>query len=296
MTPASYDKAPLPVSARSLTVDLLSTMPPRHPVPVGALVRAGALFGIGENSMRVSLARLRARGTVESNGRGLYRLSRVALRVNREVRSWSTVEANVTRWDGSWIAVETSGLPRRSARVRERAFRLLGLEALTPALRVRPNNLIGGVEDCRARLSALGCTPTPVVFQLSELDDGTLERARGLWNVGQLESHYAETRRCLAASAERLPTLARDAAMAESFRVGGAAVRQIALDPLLPDSIVDVAARRAMIDEMRAYDRLGRDAWKQWAGASVELESSPVDRGGFDASQGARAAPVPEVA
>lgn len=294
MTPAPYDKAPLPVSARSLIVDLLSTMPPRHPVPVGALVRAGALFGIGENSMRVSLARLRARGTVESDRRGLYRLSRAALPVNREVRSWSTVEDGVTPWDGSWIAVETSSLPRRSARVRERAFRLLGLEALTPALRVRPNNLVGGVEGCRERLDALGYAPTAVVFQLAELDDGTLERACDLWNVGQLESDYAETRQRLEASAERLPSLTREAAMAESFQVGGAAVRLIALDPLLPDAIVDVAARRAMIEQMRAYDRIGRDAWKQWAGASVELESSPVDRGGFDVSHGGR--PLPEVA
>lgn len=294
MTTALSHQAPLPVSARSLAVDLLSTMPPHHPVPVGALVRAGALFGIGENSMRVSLARLRARGTVESDARGLYRLSRAALAVNREVRSWSTIEDGVTSWDGSWIAVETGRLPRRNARVHERAFRLLGLQALTPALRVRPNNLEGGVEGCRARLVALGYSPAPVVFRLSELDDELQERARSLWNVRRLEADYAETRQRLAASAERLPSLTREAAMAESFQVGGAAVRLIALDPLLPDSIVDAAARRAMIDEMRAYDRIGRDAWKQWAGASVELESSPVDRGGFDAATGAR--PVPEVA
>jgi phenylacetic acid degradation operon negative regulatory protein len=294
VTPNLYDDAGLPVSARSLTIDLLSTMPPRHPVPVGALVRAGALFGIGENSMRVNLARLRARGTVESDARGFYRLSRAALAVNREVRAWSTVEDGVMAWDGSWIAVETSRLPRRNARERERAFRLLGMEALTPALRVRPNNLVGGVTDCRERLGALGFAPTATVFRLDELDGETLERACALWDVRRLESDYAETRRRLAASAERLPSLTGDAAMAESFRVGGAAVRLIALDPLLPDAIVDVAARRAMIDEMRAYDRIGRDAWKQWAGESVDLESSPVDRGGFNAAAGAR--PVSEVA
>ena len=53
--------------------------------------------------------------------------------------------------------------------------------------------------------------------------------------------------------------------MAESFRVGGDAVRQIVLDPLLPDPIVDVDARRALVAAMRRYDRIGRSCWKAWA-------------------------------
>lgn len=295
-----YEKELPPVSARSLAVDLLSTLPPRYSVPVGALVGAGALFGIGENSMRVSLARLRARGTVESDGRGLYRLSRAALPVNREVRAWSRLEDGVTAWDGSWIGVETGSLSRslsrdgrrgrRAARARERAFRLLGLEALTPALRVRPDNLVGGVAACRARLEALGCAPGPSVFRLSELDEELLRRARGLWDVEAIEAGYAETLRRLRESAERLPQLTAEAAMAESFRVGGEAVRRIVLDPRLPGEIVDVGARRAMIDAMRTYDRLGRAAWRRWAGEAVELEGSPIDSGGVEASPVAGAA------
>jgi len=101
------------VSAKSLVIDLLSTMPPHHPVAVAALVRAAAVFGIGENAMRVTLARLRSRGMVESDQRGLYRLSRAALPVNREVRTWSTIETNVLSWDGSFIGIDTSGLSSR---------------------------------------------------------------------------------------------------------------------------------------------------------------------------------------
>lgn len=290
MDPALYEKEMPPVTARSLAVDLLSTLPPRYSVPVGALVRAGALFGIGENSMRVSLARLRARGTVESDARGLYRLSRTALPVNREVRAWSRVEESIAPWDGSWIGVETTGLPRRGARVRERAFRLLGLEPLTPALRVRPANLAGGVASFRARLEALGCEPAPAVFLLSELDDALVRRARSLWDVAALEAGYAETLRRLGESTARLPELSTEAAMAESFRVGGEAVRRIALDPRLPEQIVDVAARRALIEAMRRYDRLGRAAWKGWAGEAVELASSPIDSGGVEATAHAGAA------
>ncbi|MBW2388328.1 MAG: PaaX family transcriptional regulator [Deltaproteobacteria bacterium] len=292
-----YQKSATPVTAKSLVIDLLSTMPSHHPVPVGALVRAAALFGIGENSMRVALARLRSRGTVESDRRGLYCLSRAALPINRQVRSWSSIESGVGSWDGSYLAVETSGLPRRDktgSRTRERALRFLGFESLTSALRVRPNNLLGGVDHCRHRLTELGFSPAPVVFRLSEFDAILERRARTLWDGYELETNYGATRTRLAESAQRLPQLSTEAAMAESFQLGGEAVRQIVLDPLLPKEIVDVETRGAMIDEMRRYDRIGREAWKRWAGASVEPESSPIDIGAFEPKR--RNTPTPELA
>ncbi|MCP4039010.1 MAG: hypothetical protein GY733_18875 [bacterium] len=121
-----------------------------------------------------------------------------------------------------------------------------------------------------------------MAFRLDHLDDETLARARALWDVTALEAGYRATRERLTAAAIRLPTLSAEAAMTESFRIGGEAVRQIVLDPLLPDAIVDTDARHAMIEAMRAYDVLGKNAWKKWAGESVELESSPIDSTGFE--------------
>jgi len=167
---------------------------------------------------------------------------------------------------------------------------MLGFEALTAALRIRPNNLVGGVELCRRRLEELGFAPAPFVLRLADLDEATDQRARELWSVDELEARYRTTRKLLAASARRLPGLSSQDAMAESFRLGGEAVRQIVLDPLLPEEIVDTAARRALVDEMRRYDRIGRKFWKRWAGASVELERSPVGIGEFEIARAAAAA------
>lgn len=276
------------LSAKSVAIDLLSTMPSRYPVAVAALLSAAAALGIGENSMRVALARLRARGLVESDERGLYRLSAAAEPVNREVRAWRSIEQGVSEWDGSWVAVETGDLPRgdrkgarRRARTRARALQLLGFEALSAALRVRPDNLVGGVPAVRQRLAALGYAPAPVVFKLSALDPDTDARARSLWDVSALEAGYAAIRARLAVSAERLSSLSTEEAMAESFRLGGEAVRRIVLDPLLPEPIVDTDARRALVDEMRRYDRIGRECWRAWAGESVEIERSPANVGGL---------------
>ncbi len=49
--------------------------------------------------------------------------------------------------------------------------------------------------------------------------------------------------------------------MVESFRVGGAALRRIALDPLLPPPIVAKGALAALVEAMRRYDRAGRTCW-----------------------------------
>ena len=286
----SSQTTPLPefrVSAKSLAVDLLSTMPPRYAVAVGALLRGATVLGIGENSMRVALARLRARGLVESDERGFYRLSSVAEPVNRQVRSWRSIEEGVVEWDGSWLAVDMSGLPRRDrkcSRICLRALRLLGFESLTPGLRIRPNNLDGGVGEVRARLTALGFAPAPMVFKLMDLDVDLDVRARSLWDVATLEAGYRTGREGLEKSAARLSSLSEAEAMAETFRLGGEAVRRIVLDPLLPESIVDRGARRAFVETMRRYDRLGRDCWKGWSGESVVLERSPAEAGGLAAA------------
>jgi len=298
MTSNTYESrsAPRPrISAKSLIVDLVSTVPGPYSVGVGALVGAGALFGLGENSMRVALARLRASGTLESAGRGLYRLSPAARRVNREVVAWSRVEDRLVDWDGSFLAVDTSALPgrdRRARRLRERAFRLLGFEALTPTLSLRPQNLAGGAEACRERLGALGVTcsgderTAPLVFELRRLDGTSDARARSLWDVGALEHGYRETHERLEAAIARMPGLSREAAMVESFSIGGEAVRQIVLDPLLPAAIVDADARHRMIEAMRRYDVVGKQAWREWAGDSVELRASPIEGRGLEAATG----------
>ncbi|MEN8183506.1 MAG: PaaX family transcriptional regulator [Myxococcota bacterium] len=283
-------------SAKSLILDLLSTLPPRHPVPVGALVRAGAIFGLGENSLRVALARLRARGLVESDERGLYRLGAAAHAVNQQVRSWRTVEDAVCPWDGSWVAVEPGELlrgDRAAVRRREGALRLLGFRAWAGRLALRPNNLLGGVEAARERLDALGVGPRALVFRLSELDAVAEGAARALWHARALEAGYEAMRARLETSAARLPTLSRKARMAESFRLGGEAVRQIVLDPLLPAPIVAAEKRGALVEAMRRYDRLGRRMWRGWAGDSIELEQSPGDTSGLAAAGATPAAAQP---
>lgn len=267
-------------TAKSLILDLLSTMRGAA-MPVRALVQAGGLFGIAENGIRVELARLMTRGLVDRDERGLYRIATRAEAVHNHVRAWSRVEERTTSWTGGWIGVHTGALKRsdrRAARRRVRALEFLGLRELDPGLWIRPDNLRGGVAEVRRQLDALGLDRAAIVFALGALDDATEARARGLWDVAALRASYRALRDALAASEKRVPRLAGERAMVETFTLGGRVIRQLVLDPLLPEPIVPAAERRALIDAMRRYDSVGRDCWRPFMRThGAPSRRSPID-------------------
>ncbi len=267
-------------TAKSLILDLLSTLRGAA-MPVRALVRAGGLFGIADNGIRVELARLVARGLVERDERGRYRVAGRAEAVQSRVVSWSRIEDRMTTWTGGWIGVHTGSLPRsdrRAARRRERAFDFLGFRELDAGLWIRPDNLRGGVADVRRQLEALGLDAAAMVFTLGALDAASEARARRLWDVAALRAGYRALHQALVASERRLGDLPAARAMVETFVLGGRAIRQLVLDPLLPEPILSTAERRALVQAMRRYDRIGRDCWRPFMREhGAPSRRSPVD-------------------
>jgi phenylacetic acid degradation operon negative regulatory protein len=161
--------------------------------------------------------------------------------------------------------VHTAGVtPRpaeRQVRRRERALRFLGFRALEPGLAVRPDNLRGGAAALREELRALGLEAGALVFELGDLDAASEARARGLWDVAALCSGYRQSLADIDASEKQLQLATEEQAMVESFLLGGRVIRQLVLDPLLPEPIVPTAERDALVEAMRRYDRLGRACW-----------------------------------
>jgi len=267
-------------TAKSLILDLLSTTAGAA-IPVRALVQAGAIFSLAENGVRVELARLLARGVIERDERGSYRVAARAAAVQRHVRAWGRVEERMTPWTGGWIGVHTGALKRsdrRAARQRRRAFDFLGLRELDPGLWIRPDNLRGGVAEVRHQLEGLGLDAAATVFALDALDDATEARARRLWDVAALRAAYRRLRAAIAASERRIPRLAAERAMVETFTLGGRAIRELVLDPLLPEPIAPATERRALVEAMRRYDRVGRDCWRPFMRAhGAPSRRTPTD-------------------
>jgi phenylacetic acid degradation operon negative regulatory protein len=248
---------------RSLILDLLSTLR-RGSFPVGALVEAGGFFGLEEGSIRVALARLLEAGLVERAARGRYRIGAGATAVQRRLLAWRESGQRMQPWSGTWVGVqepEPGGADRGARQRGERALRLLGFRELCRGLRIRPDNLAGGVDGVRTSLAELGLPDSALIFALSGFDPGTEQRARGLWDVAALRQALREARRALERSERRLPRLAPREAMVESFQVGGQALRVLALDPLLPEPIGPTEERQALVAAMRRYDELGKASW-----------------------------------
>lgn len=236
-------------------------------MPVRALVASGDCFGIAENSVRVALARLHAAGTVDRDQRGRYRLGERTEATRREVASWKTRHEDLGDWsEGGWIGLITNASERPSRRVasrRERALLLLGFRALEPNLHVRPDNLAGGVQRARERLHALdpSLEAGSLVMGLRDLDPEATQRAIGLWDPVRAVAAYRHSRSRLAESEANLSALSAEEAMVETFLIGGEVLRQVALDPLLPEAIVPSWERDELVAAMRHYDDLGRRCW-----------------------------------
>jgi phenylacetic acid degradation operon negative regulatory protein len=233
-------------------------------MPVRALVDAGALFGIAEGSVRVALTRLRAEGFVDRDERGAYRLGRAAEPVREHASAWRKLGARMQPWDGAWLAVLLRGarLTRTAQRRSDRALRLAGFRQLERGLALRPDNLAGGVEGARGELARLGLAPGAIVCRIEGLDPLSDARARTLWDGSGLVAAYRRHAAALAASGARLASLSETMAMVESFTLGGAALRELALDPWLPEPLVPARERDALVAAMREYDGLGRAAWR----------------------------------
>lgn len=236
------------------------------PLSARDAIAACSLFGIRENSVRVALVRLSATGMVEAEGRGSYRLGPKAAGLADEVRTWRTAESRVREWSGDWIGAHCGALGRTdrvALRQRDRALDLLGFRELDRGLFVRPDNLVGGVTDVRARLYKLGLDADAAVFVAAGFDREREARARALWDGKALTRSYVQWRKRLErwlASSKRLDL---ETAARESFLVGNDAIRHVVFDPLLPDPLVDVNERRAFVIAVLAFDRAGHAIWRR---------------------------------
>lgn len=268
------------LTPKKLVLDLLATARDRA-MPVRALTAAGELFSIEPGSVRVALARLCRRGLVSHDERGAYSLGQAASAVTSRIGSWRQAEDQTTNWNGDWLMVaRNSGDAgdRSRARRSRRALALFGFVEFRAAVWIRPDNLIGGVEAARRTLLDLGLDPESAVAVLNQLSADDRIEAEGLWESLELEHGYLATLKSLDNSLARIERLSFEESLAETYLVGADAVRTIVFDPMLPDPLVDVSTRRALLAAVVSYDRLGRKMWANFMGRyGVSTDASPLE-------------------
>jgi phenylacetic acid degradation operon negative regulatory protein len=228
------------------------------------LVGAATLLGVTPNAMRVSLSRLVATGEVKPAGRGRYTLAPGRLGAVAHVRTYRTGFAARVAWKGGFLGVLTAALPRRNAtqvQRRERALLLAGFRLFRHSLYVRPDNLKGGAVLVGAHLARLGLDRGADLVEVW-LDGTQRKVVEAQWQVDadarQASALTARVRACVKA----MPTQPWRRAAAASFWLGDEALRFLARDPLLPESLADPEPRQRLAEAMSALDERGYALWK----------------------------------
>lgn len=249
-----------PLTTRSvLASTLLGTRPPR--LPVGRLVRAGALFGIAEGTVRTALSRMAAAGEVEAAD-GWYRLSgRLVERQQRQDASRSATRE--VPWSGRWwmAVVRAARRPANQRAQLRAAMTTLRFGELREGVWLRPANLDPERSPAAAAALAGQCHRFDVdSLQAAPRDsgperDGTTDLAASLWDL----TGWATRARVLSTALDALVgTLERHdpTALAPGFVLSAAVLRHFQADPLLPDELL--APDWPGDDLRRRYDRYDR--------------------------------------
>lgn len=229
---------------------------------VQSLIAAGSLFGLTENTMRVTLSRLMARGTIESPARGLYRLSNQTDALNDFVERWRLGETRVRPWtSGDWLLAHRvpAGRPEDSGPGLW-ALDALGFREVQTNLFVRPDNLSQNLTGLRELALSIGLAESTLLMT-GRPEQAIADNWPQLWHRSQLNRDYESALVRIEESITRLPGLSLDAACLECFSIGGEMIHRLAKDPLLPEQFVNTCARARLWQRMLDYDALGKDIW-----------------------------------
>ena len=210
---------------------LLGSDPPR--LPVRLLVRATALFGIGDGTTRTALSRMTAAGEVRALD-GRYELSAPAL-LRRRDRQEASRAGRTREWDGAWLqALVVADRPRPAA---DRAALRVGLRGarlgeLRDGVWLRPDNLAAPPE-----LPDVAWSTTRVLDVGPTAIRSSSALAARLWALDDWADRARVLVERMAPVTDRLAAGDR-AVLASGFVLNADVLRHLQADPLLPHALL----------------------------------------------------------
>lgn len=254
------------ITANELVLDLLAAYEV-HELPVSALCKAGSLFEISEQTLRVALTRLVKQGKIMQRERAIYAWNSSGHSLFSVVTNWINKEKDMILWDGSWIGIldnDISKTDKTAYSKHHRAMELYGFKKFKHSLSVRPNNLGGGIEKISKDLIKLGLSPKSLIIIISKLDVQEELKLRSLWNTQYLENSYNVMLKELDQSLIHLEQVSIAEAAKISLIQARKAINQLILDPLLPDELFDPTIRQKLLTLMTIYHNNTRKIWSKF--------------------------------
>lgn len=248
-------KPPAAPTCGRLILELLTAIP-QHTAPAAVLIRGAAVFGFDDNAVRVALTRLRQRGLIASVERGIYRIGPSAEQTTGWIVTWRDRASWLAPWDGTWLAlsVDLSDLTRTDQMHLQRWLQLRGFQATSRALFLRPANLDRPWER-------LGAPPMPALTGHFDVHGALPEQTLTHWRSGPWNAQMRRALERLRQARQSMADRSLEEAARLSFLTGSDAIAAIVREPLLPEPWTDAALRQQLIQEMTAFDELGKRLW-----------------------------------
>lgn len=250
-----------------------------RPTPVRVLIAVSEVFGFTANATRVAIARLSKEGMIESDERGLYRLTDNGLSIARHLEEWRLGEERLREWDGTWLAVALPGKPTaRNDRKRSLlAMEYMGLREGLELIWVRPNNLVETMGATTAKLYAVGLERRAEPFVAEYFRSSLTSRwKRSLWARDKRDRRYRDMLERLSVSRSRVESVTMREGLVESFLMFADGVRMLARDPLLPEEIASGELRRRLTHELLGYESMIQSIWTEFIRNVMHGDSSDV--------------------
>lgn len=254
------------ITANELILDLLAAHEV-HELPVSALCKAGSLFDISEQTIRVSLTRLVKQGKITLKERAVYAWNSSGHSLFSVVTNWINKEKDMIHWDGGWVGVldaDISKTDKATYSKHHRAMALYGFKNFKHALHVRPNNLGGGIEKVDRDLIKLGLSPKSLLIIISKVDAQEELKLRSLWNTQYLETSYRLMLEELEQSLDDIQQVDIATAARLSLIQARKVINQLILDPLLPNTLFDPTTRQKLLKLMIRYHEMTRKIWSNF--------------------------------
>ena len=141
-----------------------------------------------------------------------------------------------------------------------------------PKINLRPDNLNLSVTELNNQLIETGLTQQATLFRASDFSGEQASLWPSLWDTQGLESTYQELYDQLCKSYEHFHDIEPTKSLPESLILGGNTLRTLALDPLLPQEMLDISLRQTLTTMMIRYEELCRTAWGEMI-QKLEAES-----------------------
>ncbi len=262
------------ITPKSLILGLLQASKVGQ-VSVKSLISVGEMFGFTGNTIRVTATRLIREGKLESDERGLYRLSDQIDPFSKFVESWRTGENRLVPWDGSWMCYLAPPITARLQAKNKKTLHRPGFRKGRLNLWIRPNNLKIGIHGIGKIITQLGIIEKGELFVGRDFDEKLIEQwKKYLWPIEELAKAQQDCVIKMEKSAERIFKMPLNNALVESYLMGHEAIILLITDPLLPKELMDSTHRIALTQAMLEYDVLGKIIWRDRFG-EIDTEKTP---------------------